>query len=310
MALTTRLLDAVFPRPSEEHAELAGTELWEERDVRGWPSAHIVDHRNAQTTINLKITTDQMLTEDNWRTWEHTISGLPGLVAVCTVDEAGEGTWPHPRIAATFRAKDSSQRKHLDELVTDVSLIQSDLYERSIVDDGNAAPMEADEVIDALNHALGTSELSQWDELGVLPVSSRTDDLIINDEVSCSTFVVDISSEDVADELDAIMADWEGADRIRRARFFRPYVLPEGGEEIVQAGYGRHWALVTITGSPMADIAFRAAMDTRPAIGLRVRRLRGRQRTGLFAGLGIGVLGWQQIQAADRKAVAWDGTHE
>ena len=228
---------------------------------------------------------------------------LDHVVAACTVDEAGDGAWPHPRIAATFRAAGRTQRKHLDELSTDVSIRQAELYERSGLEQLGLTPMDSDRVLGAVAAAVGLEDLHAWEDVARLPVTSYTDTLIMNEQTSSATFVVDSSDDEVAATLDEIMADWEGQDRIRRTRFFRPYVLPRTGQDTVQAGYGRRWALVTVTGSELAEVAFRAVMDHDPAVGLRVRRLRGRQRTGLLAGLGIGVLAWQHITAADTTGV-------
>lgn len=305
MGVFTALADLVAPRSGGNIPEIRDLTVAEETDVRGWTTGLVVDKPHDQVTVNMGLDTPGTVRESAWREWEDAIAKMDRMVATCTIDEAG-GTATTPRIATTFRAVSKTQRKDISQLVTDVSLRQAELYERAESLELPVRPLDAATVANLAHQGL-TGAPGTWDDLRKVDLNNSIEDLIINDHRRVACFSVDISRPEVADQLDGIMEDWEDDSAIlRRTRFFRPYVQPEGTGEDMTTGRGRRWAIVTTTGelgdlSEIADGVLRAAFDSSPSIALAMRRMRGRQRTGAMAGLGIGVLGFQHIALAERS---------
>lgn len=256
-----------------------------------------------------------VISETQWRGWEDAIAQTQRMVATATIDEAGDNAEP-PRIATTFRAVGKQQRKDLNELVTDISLRQAELYERAEQLGISVRPLDSTAIVQRVRHALlpttgqGTDHLftsqtvrqhcalDQACGLDNLSVRHNIEDIIVNDHHRFVAMSVDISDPGAAEHLDTIMDDWSGEALLRRTRFFRPYVLPEGTGEDLTTGAGRRWAIVTVQGNALADTALRGAFDATVSLSLSMRRMRGRQRTGVLAGLGIGVLGFQHATDA------------
>lgn len=299
MGIFSTLIDRWFP-PASNIPELTGLSLDEEPDVRGFDMGYVLDSNRQQGTVNFGLPAEAgRVTETVWQQWENQIGSTEQMVATATIDEVGHTAAP-ARIATTFRAVGKKQTKDISKLVTDVSLRQSDLYDRAEALGLSARPLNRQAIASAAHQGLVGTE-GGWDDLNEVHISDRGDHLLVDQHRYTSVFTVNTSIPAVADVLDSIMDAWEGEDILRRTRFFRPYVLPEGTGEDLATGHGRRWALVTITGDTDADVGFRQAVDLNPAVGLHVRRLHGRQRTAALAGLGVGVLGWQHIGSAQRQ---------
>lgn len=305
MGTLMKLLDVIAPKPPAI-PELSTLQLEEETDVRGWTTGIVLDKRQHQGTVSFSLSEDSegVITEDQWLSWEDSIARLDRMICTCTIDEAGDYAAPS-RSATTFKATSKEQKKNLTELVTDISVRQKELYEKASAQELPLRPIDADELTRTVLSGLELGEGS-WDDLASMELEETNEYLrVLHDgEVvqQSSVFTVDISEPAVAQAVDEVMQDWAGDELLRRTRFFRPYVLPEGTGENLTTGSGRRWALITLSGTEAGDWAFRQVMDANPVIGLQMRRLRGRQRTGVLAGLGIGVLGWQHLAAAQRKA--------
>ncbi|MGV0870338.1 hypothetical protein [Corynebacterium kalidii] len=311
--LVTSLVDKIHPTKTARIPELADLELVEETDVRGFDTGLIVDKPRKQVTVNMGLPVSgghQVVAECQWRHWEDAIGQLERMVATATIDEAGDDA-SAPRIATTFRAVGKTQRKDIGELVTDISLRAAELYERAEAMNLPIRPLTARQLADAArtcltgtpsttNSAAGSAgeHTAVFGELATTTIREQVEDIIINDYRRMATFSIDISDDNVAAHLDQIMADWSGEALLRRTRFFRPYVLPEGTGEDLATGSGRRWAIVTVIGNTLADVALRGAFDATPALSLSMRRMRGRQRIAALAATGIGVLGFQHITSA------------
>lgn len=302
MGILTNLADALFPR---QHSipELSGLTLREETDVRGWSTGFILDAHRHQGTINLALENPGHVSEQTWRTFENAVSQLDRMVVTCTIDEAGAGAQP-ARTATTFRATSKEQKKNLNELVTDISLRQKELYEDA---DEQALPLRPLDATDLMTSVLGSVGIdgAHWEDLLKMDIETSNSNVIVSpgqdSERQMACFTANISIPRVADFVDGLMADWDGDEVLRRTRMFRPFVLPEGTGEDLTTGFGRRWAIITTSGSDAADWAFTQMLNEDPVVALRIRRLRGRQRTAMLAGLGIGALGWQHVGAADRE---------
>ena len=299
MGTFTKIIDRWFP-PASQIPELNGISLDEEPDVRGFDMGYVLDKPHRQGTVNFGLPDDTgRVTDSAWRSWENAIATTKQMVATATIDEVGNTAQP-ARVATTFRAVGKDQTKDMTALVTDVSLRQSDLYDQAEALGLSARPLDSAAIAHAVHYGLtGTS--GRWDDIDEVHISDRGDHLVVDQSRYTTAFTVNTAIPQVADILDSIMDNWEGEDVLRRTRFFRPYVLPEGTGDDLATGHGRRWALVTITGNADADLGFRQAIDLNPAIGLHVRRLHGRQRTAALAGLGLGVFGWQHIGNAQRS---------
>ncbi|MEL4211958.1 hypothetical protein [Corynebacterium bovis] len=311
--------------------ELASTRLVEERDVRGFDTGMFIDHVHRQGTINLALPGQaesgsdgvQTVGEAVWRQWEDSVAQAERMVCTCTIDEAGAGAGV-PRIATTFRAVGKAERRDLDKLATDVSLRIPELYDHADAMGLRARPMSAEDVGSAVHRAL-TGYAGRFDSLDRVHWESFNEQVVVSSPppgpVSaaehaaggdvgwssrrCVVMSADTSDPSVAGVVDQIMTDWEDLDEVsgsalvRRTRFFRPFVLPEGTGEDLATGQGRRWAVLTVVGDQAADAVLRRAVDLVPEVGLKVRRRRGLQRTGLLSGVGAGVCGWQHTAGAD-----------
>lgn len=308
--LVTSLIDKIYPVKTARIPELVDLELLEETDVRGFDTGLIVDKPRKQVTVNMGLPTTgghEVVAESQWRSWEDAIGQLERMVATATIDEAGDDA-SAPRIATTFRAVGKTQRKDISELVTDISLRAAELYERAEAMNLPIRPLTASQLASTARTCLtGTPRTSVdsageltavFDELAGTTIREQVEDIIINDYRRMATFSIDISDDNVAAHLDQIMADWSGEALLRRTRFFRPYVLPEGTGEDLATGSGRRWAVVTVIGNTLADVALRGAFDATPALSLSMRRMRGRQRIAALTTAGLGVLGFQHITSA------------
>lgn len=299
-----KLVDTLFPR-HDSIAELSSLTLREETDVRGWSTGFVLDAQRHQGTVNLALEEPGYVPEQTWRTFENGVAQLDRMVCTCTIDEAGQGAQP-ARTATTFRATSKEQMKNLNHLVTDISLRQQELYECA---DELSLPLRPLDSAGLMSTVLGSIGLegSRWESLEEMDMEVSSDNIIVSpgeyNELQMACFTVETSDPLVSDFVDSMMADWDGEEVLRRTRVFRPYVLPEGTGEDLATGSGRRWAIITTSGSDAADWAFTQVLNEDPTVAIRARRLRGRQRTALLAGLGIGVLGWQHIGAADRQLV-------
>ncbi|MFE1514768.1 hypothetical protein [Corynebacterium bovis] len=330
-----RVLDVVTGRSGRVRArsgwpvELAGTRLVEERDVRGFDTGMFIDAAYRQATINLAVGgvgggRGLTVAEDTWRRWEDAVARVERMVCTCTIDEAGAGA-AGPRIATTFRAVGKAERRDLDRLATDMSLRSPALYDHAEAMGLAARPMSAADVGSVVCRGL-TGSSGSFDDLGRVRWESSTDQVVVSSPVlepvgagngavdggvgparrRCVALTADTSDPSVAGVIDQIMADWEnldevcGAALVRRTRFFRPYVVPEGTGENRATGHGRRWAVLTIVGTPAVDAVLRQVVDAVPEVGLKVRRRRGVQRVSVLSGVGVGVCGWQHTTGADR----------
>ncbi|RRQ14147.1 hypothetical protein CXF46_10850 [Corynebacterium bovis] len=333
--MAMRMLDLVTGRAGRVRAragwpvELAGTRLVEERDVRGFDTGMFIDAAHRQGTINLAVGgvaggRGVTVGEETWRRWEDCVARVERMVCTCTIDEAGAGA-SGPRIATTFRAVGKAERRDLDRLATDMSLRSPQLYDHAEAMGLAARPMSAGDVGSVVCRAL-TGSSGSFDDLGRVGWESSTDQVVVQAPVlesvgakgsaadgdagllrrRCVALTADTSDPSVAGVIDQIMADWENLDEVcgsavvRRTRFFRPFVVPEGTGENRATGQGRRWAVLTIVGTPAVDAVLRQVVDAVPEVGLKVRCRRGMQRVGVLSGVGVGVLGWQHIISADR----------
>ncbi|MEJ4098705.1 hypothetical protein [Corynebacterium bovis] len=328
-----RMLDLVTGRAGRVRArsgwpvELAGTRLVEERDVRGFDTGMFIDAAHRQGTINLAVGgvaggRGVTVGEETWRRWEDCVARVERMVCTCTIDEAGAGA-SGPRIATTFRAVGKAERRDLDRLATDMSLRSPQLYDHAEAMGLAARPMSAGDVGSVVCRAL-TGSSGSFDDLGRVGWESSTDQVVVSapesvvaaDHVDdgdaglsrrrCVALTADTSDPVVAGVIDQVMADWENLDEVcgsalvRRTRFFRPFVVPEGTGENRATGQGRRWAVLTIVGTPAADAVLRQVVDAVPEVGLKVRRRRGVQRVSVLSGVGVGVCGWQHTTGSDR----------
>lgn len=264
-------------------------------DVNHFDLGILVDEARGQATVQFAVEDHTVVAEDQWRQWEALAGQMPRVMALFTTDVAGGATPHQPRAGAVFYADKKADRKDVDGFIADLLVHAAPMF--SYADEVGlvSTPLDADAVRAALAHGLHCAEATSWEELTTQEYEETDATLTLDPEgvaAQASVFTTPADHEGLTSEIDDILHEWEGDVRLRRSRFFRPFVVADSDEEDELAGGGRRHCLVTVEGGADGASAFVDALT--PASQVSLRRAWCRQRSLFIAGLGTGVLGFQR----------------
>lgn len=264
-------------------------------DVNHFDLGILVDEARGQATVQFSVEDHTVVTEDQWRQWEALAGQMPRVMALFTTDVAGGATLYPPRAGAVFYADKKADRKDVDGFIADLLVHAAPMF--SYADEVGlvSTPLDADAVRGALAHGLHCAEATSWKELTEQEYEETDATLTLDPDgiaAQASVFTTPADHEGLTSEIDDILHEWEGDVRLRRSRFFRPFVVADSDEEDELAGGGRRHCLVTVEGGGDGASAFVDALT--PASQVSLRRAWCRQRSLFIAGLGTGVLGFQR----------------
>lgn len=264
-------------------------------DVNHFDLGILVDEARGQATVQFSVEDHTVVSEDQWQQWESLAGQMPRVMALFTTDVAGGATPHQPRAGAVFYADKKADRKDVDGFIADLLVHAAPMF--SYADEVGlvSTPLDADAVCAALAHGLHCAEATSWEELTTQEYEETDATLTLDPEgvaTQASVFTTPADHEGLTSEIDDILHEWEGDVRLRRSRFFRPFVVADSDEEDELAGGGRRHCLVTVEGGADGASAFVDALT--PASQVSLRRAWCRQRSLFIAGLGTGVLGFQR----------------
>lgn len=264
-------------------------------DVNHFDLGILVDEARGQATVQFSVEDHTVVAEDQWRQWEALAGQMPRVMALFTTDVAGGATPYPPRAGAVFYADKKADRKDVDGFIAELLIHAAPMF--SYADEVGlvSTPLDADAVRGALAHGLHCAEATSWKELTEQEYEETDATLTLDPDgiaAQASVFTTPADHEGLTSEIDDILHEWEGDVRLRRSRFFRPFVVADSDEEDELAGGGRRHCLVTVEGGADGASAFVDALT--PASQVSLRRAWCRQRSLFIAGLGTGVLGFQR----------------
>lgn len=307
------LLD-VFTRKQEDAGliprGLQNTVLQETTEANGFPVGAVVNTHRNQATIGIGVEADGLVPDKQWRMFEDEIVHMDGLLCTVTVDESCGGR-QRSRAGVTLRATDKAQRKDVSEMMTALAQRASDLHTAAAVSGIDATLLSAEDMATTTARAWmpePAPSVDQWPVLGTGEVTESSSLLKVTGRHSI-TWEVDLSDAATATEIsEALQAIQVGPTVLRWARVFRPVAIAEA-EGSAATGEGRHSGILTLvvddtdqeaTGESaeqgMEALASRVLSVLPARTRLRVRRAIGRQQIMTTASLGVGVLGWQNLE--------------
>lgn len=271
-------------------------------DVNHFDLGILVDEARGQATVQFAVEDRTVVAEDQWRQWEALAGQMPRVMALFTTDVAGGATPYPPRAGAVFYADKKADRKDVDGFIADLLIHAAPMF--SYADEVGlvSTPLDADAVRGALAHGLHCAEATSWEELTTQEYEETDATLTLDPDgiaAQASVFTTPADHEGLTSEIDDILHEWEGDVRLRRSRFFRPFVVADSDEEDELAGGGRRHCLVTVEGGADGASAFVDALT--PASQVSLRRAWCRQRSLFIAGLGTGVLGFQRAVTDSKR---------
>lgn len=268
------------------------------RTVGGWELGAIVSPDHRQATVQFDVPDTDILDESTWQSWEQAVASIPQIVSTFTVDTAGDNT-PAVRAGAVFRAVGNAETKDHDQFLADIARAIGPLFDAADeVLPSESRPLSPAELTAHLSTGMGITETAQWDALGDVTVE-EADQTVTVGGITWSVFQTPVDHHELFDDIDEITGDWEGIDWLRRTRFFRPQIVADADDATTLAGSGRRHQIITALGSPDAT---RNLLDfLPPASAIALRRSWQRQRALGVAGLGTGLLGFQNPLATLRR---------
>lgn len=289
---------------------LQNTVLQETTEANGFPVGAIVDTHRNQATIGIGVETDGLVPEAQWRHFEDAIVHMDGLVCTVTVDEACGGR-QRSRAGVTLRATDKAQRKDVSELMTSLAQRASALHAAAATSGIDATLMSAEDLAATTATAWTPAPepgRHQWPVLGAGQVTETTSLLEVAGR-QCITWEVGVWDAATAAEIDeALHSVRVGPTVLRWARVLRPVSVAEA-EGASATGEGRHSGILSLVldeadldgqeepASQITEaIAARVLNVLSARTRLRVRRAIGRQQIMATAGLGVGLLSWQNLE--------------
>lgn len=308
-----RLLDIFSRKPETEGLIPRGlqhTVLQETTEATGFPVGAVVDTHRNQATIGIGVDTDELVPETKWMAFEDEIVQMNGLLCTVTVDESCGGR-QRSRAGVTLRAADKAQRKDVSEMMTSLAQHASDLHTAAAASGIDATLLSAEDL--ATTTAIAwtstpTAHVAQWPSLGSGQVTETTTHLDVVGR-HCITWEVDLSDPATATEIsEALQAIHAGPTVLRWTRVFRPVAVADA-EGASATGEGRHSGILSlVVDETDMDLTQQSASQIAETLAtwvlgvlsartrLRVRRAIGRQQTMATAALGVGVLGWQNLE--------------
>lgn len=289
---------------------LQNTVLHETTEANGFPVGAIVNTHRNQATIGIGVDTDDLVPDTQWQDFEDAIVHMDGLLCTVTVDESCGGR-QRSRAGVTLRATDKAQRKDVSEMMTSLAQRASDLHTAAAASGIDATLLSADDMA-AITAKAWTTEpapsVNQWPSLGSGRVTETTSLFDVSGR-HCIAWEVDLSDAATAIEIsEALRAIQVGPTVLRWTRVFRPVAVAEA-EGAAATGEGRHSGILTlVVDDTDLDLTEESAVQITEVLAsrvlnvlsartrLRVRRAIGRQHIMTTAGLGVGVLGWQNLE--------------
>lgn len=268
-------------------------------DVGGFDVGVIVDDVYRQVTLQCAVGSHQVIPETTWQDWERRAGTLKRVIALFTTDVAG-GVTPVPaRCGAVFHAEDKKEKKDVEGFVSRLLVEGAPLFVHADEAGLDSTPLDQAGVVAATAAGLGV-DATNWAELGEIEFDERDDTITIGDDEK-SVFIVPADMAAVAEEIDEIMAEWDGEVELRRTRIYRPLVIADALVDDELAGGGRRHMIVTVGGGAAGAQTFVSALSHTSQIA--VRRCWCRQRSLLVAGLGVGSLGFQRGMRESKRPV-------
>lgn len=260
------------------------------RTVGGWELGVIVSPDRRQATVQFDLPDTDVLDENAWSLWEQAVASVPQIVATFTVDTVGDNT-PAVRAGAVFRAVGNTETKDHDQFLADIARGVAPLFDAADrVLPTESRPLSPADLTSHLSTSMGITETSDWSALGDVSVT-ETDRVVTVGGVEWSVFQTPADAHTLFAELDELTGDWEGIDWLRRTRIFRPQIVADAEDDTTLAGSGRRHQLITTLGGSQATTSLIDFLSAPAAIALR--RSWQRQRALGVAGLGTGLLGFQ-----------------
>ncbi|MGP6175492.1 hypothetical protein [Corynebacterium sp. A21] len=289
---------------------LQNTVLQETTEANGFPVGAVVNTHRNQATIGIGVETEELIPETQWQTFEDEIVHMAGLLCTVTVDESCGGR-QRSRAGVTLRATDKAQRKDVSEMMTSLAQRASDLHTAASVSGIDATLLSAEDIATITATAWTPDpvpRVDQWPALGSGLVMETTSLLEVAGRHSI-TWEVELSDPATSAEIsEALHAIQMGPTILRWARVFRPVAVAEA-EGSAATGEGRHSGILTLvvddtdqeltaeSADQITEALARRVLNVLSArTRLRVRRAIGRQQIMTTAGLGLGVLGWQNLE--------------
>lgn len=271
----------------------------------GFPFGAVLDLGRSQATIAVGVGEDGVVPDSTWRKFEAAVVHMAGLVSTVTVDETCRGR-QRSRAAVTVRAQAKEQRKDVTEMMTALAQSASTLHTAAEVSGIDATLMVADELLETAASAWELEEVPEnasWPQFGVSPVEESPTTLTVGQRRSI-TWEIDLGDPAVADEVaEAISVIQFGPTVLRWTRVFRPVAVADAFDATDTTGDGRRSGILTVVvdGSDtehLEDVGGQILSVLSARTRLRVRRAVGRQQLMAVAGLGTGVLGWQNLEVS------------
>lgn len=259
-------------------------------DIGGFDVGVIVDDRHRQVTLQFAVGSRNVVPELMWQDWEERAGLLQRVIALFTTDVAGGNNQMEARAGAVFHAEEKQEKKDVEGFVSQLLVDAAPLFVHADDAGLESHPLDQQGVVDAAGRGLGV-EARSWEDLAKIDVTERDADIDVEGS-EYSVFIVPADMPGIADEIDEIMGEWEGAVPLRRTRIYRPLVIADAFVDDALAGGGRRHIIMTVGGGTDGARMFVSALSHTAQIA--VRRCWCRQRSLLIAGLGLGALGFQR----------------
>lgn len=281
---------------------LQNTVLQETTEANGFAVGAVVNTRRNQATIGIGVESNDLVPEAQWQAFENAIVHMDGLLCTVTVDESCGGR-QRSRAGVTLRATDKAQRKDVSEMMTSLAQRVSDLHIAAAASGIEATLMSADDIATTTARAWTTEpepSVDQWPVVGSGQITESSSLLEVVGR-DCITWEVNLSDPATAEEIsEALQAIQIGPSVLRWSKIFRPVAVAEA-EGSSATGEGRHSGILSMvvdeSDTQRTENLARQVLGVLSArTRLRVRRAIGRQQLIAAAGLGVGVLGWQNLE--------------
>lgn len=279
------------------HPGVAGLELANERDARGFTLGALFAGHGGEATLGVRLTEALALTPTARQQWQLEVSAEETVTALCasrtlTGAESAAVLW------VTVAAESKAERKDRGEFLTRLALMAPSVYDAADQAGMDARPLSDEDIARWIGRNLvGDAEAAFPPRAAA--VVERAATLSVNGRITATFEVADLEpGEDnvmvAVDEVAHGLVDaYEGEVEFRLADWARPAQKQGVGQ--------RRVGVVSVSAEDRAlvDEASRVLVGSLPAKQrLAVRRMWHRQAMAAGASLGAGVLGWQRLEVA------------